>query len=323
MNYLLTGGAGFIGSHLTDALLAREDSVTLLDNLSTGSQDNIAHVLDDPRVIFHHGSILDEHLVRTLVDQADVVVHLAAAVGVQLIVEQPLESMITNIRGTEVVLEACADHERKVVVASTSEIYGKNSSGPLDEEADRILGPTTKSRWSYSTSKAVDEILATNYAKVRGTPAIVVRLFNCVGPRQTGRYGMVVPRFVRQALEGEPISVYGNGEQSRCFCHVHDTVAGIISLMDHPDAIGKVYNVGNAEEISINDLAAKVVEMAGSDSATTHIPYDVAYEEGFEDMERRVPNLERIRALTGWEPTIDLTQTIADVIAYERSKEAR
>lgn len=322
MRYLITGGAGFIGSHLADALLERDDSVTLLDNLSTGSERNIAHIRDHPDLTFQLGSILDDHLVRGLVDSHDVVVHLAAAVGVQLIVEKPLESMITNIRGSEVVLEACADKERKVVVASTSEIYGKNSGGPLHEESDRILGSTFKARWSYSTSKAVDEILAHTYHTDRGLPSIVVRLFNCVGPRQTGMYGMVVPRFVRQALTEEPLTVYGDGQQRRSFCHVLDTVAGILSLLDAPEAIGDVFNVGNETEISMNDLAAKVVEMTGSSSSITHVPYEVAYESGFEDMERRLPDISKIKTLTGWEPSRSLDATITDVIAHQRAEQA-
>lgn len=319
MNYLVTGGAGFIGSHLTDALLERGDEVTILDNLSTGSAENIAHLADDARVTLQNGSILDEHLVRTLVDQCDIVVHLAAAVGVHLIVQKPLESMITNIRGTENVLETCADRGRRVLVASTSEIYGKNASGPLAEDADRILGSPFKSRWSYSTAKAVDEILSYQYWRERGTPSIVVRLFNCVGPRQTGRYGMVVPRFVRQALASAPVTVYGDGEQKRCFCHVQDTVAALLLLLDHPESPGTVYNIGNAQEVSINQLAELVIDMTGSLSDVTHIPYEVAYEEGFEDMERRVPDIARITARTGWTPKRSLTETIGDVIAYERS----
>lgn len=319
MKYLVTGGAGFIGSHLADTLSARGDSVTVLDNGSTGNFDNLAHLAEKGLVEIHQGSVLDDHLVRKLVGENDIVVHLAAAVGVQLIVQRPLESLITNIRGTEIVLEACADHGRRVMVASTSEIYGKNTNGPLSEESDRILGSTLKSRWSYSTSKAVDEILAYSFWRERGTPSIVVRLFNCVGPRQTGAYGMVVPRFVRQALAGEDVTVYGDGEQQRCFCHVEDTVRGIVGLLDHADSPGSVYNIGNKEEISINDLAKLVTDMTGSLSRVVHIPYDIAYEDGFEDMERRVPDTSRIRALTGWEPSRTLKQTVADVIAYERS----
>lgn len=320
MRYLITGGAGFIGSHLADSLLARDDRVIILDNFSTGDAENIAHLAGDSRVAIHGGSILDEYLVRDLVADSDVVVHLAAAVGVRLIVEQPLESMITNIRGTETVLTACADNGRKVLIASTSEIYGKNSAGPLHEEADRILGSPFKSRWSYSTSKAVDEILAHNYWREKGIHSIVVRLFNCVGPRQTGSYGMVVPRFARQALAGEDITVFGTGDQRRCFCHVKDTVRALILLLDDANTAGEVYNVGNQEEISMNRLADLMVEMTGSTSAITHVPYDVAYEVGFEDMERRVPDITKIRDAVGWEPTFTLEQTISDVLAFERGR---
>jgi UDP-glucose 4-epimerase len=246
-------------------------------------------------------------------------VHLAAAVGVRLIVEKPLESLITNIRGTEIVLDAAAETGRKILVASTSEIYGKNVSGPLHEEADRILGSPFKARWSYSTAKAVDEILARAFWRDRGLPSIVVRLFNCVGPRQTGEFGMVVPRFVRQALAGEDITVYGDGEQRRCFCHVLDTVGALVSLLDHPGAVGDVFNVGAGHELSMNELAERVIAAAGSSSRIVHISYDEAYEEGFEDMERRVPDLSKIRALTGWEPALGLDRIIGDVIAFERA----
>ena len=320
MNYLITGGAGFIGSHLADALLAREDRVTLVDNLSTGRLDNVRHLVDAGQAELVEASILDEGLIRKYVADADVVVHLAASVGVQLIVDRPLESLLNNIRGTEVILEACAEAGTKVLVASTSEIYGKNAQGPLHEDADRILGSPFVARWSYSTSKAVDEILAHAYWRERGTPSIVVRLFNTVGPRQTGAYGMVVPRFVGQALRGKPLTVYGTGTQRRCFCHVHDVVAALMALLDHPDAVGSVFNIGAPNETTMEELARRVIEMTGSDSSLVHVPYEVAYEEGFEDMERRVPDISRIGNLTGWQPTRSLEDILDDVIAYERSE---
>lgn len=320
MNHLITGGAGFIGSHLADRLAARGDHIILLDNLSTGRVGNVAHLLGDGRVELVQMSILDEALVRKHVADADVVVHLAASVGVQLIVQHPLESLLNNIRGTEVILDACADAGTKVLVASTSEIYGKNAQGPLHEDADRILGSPFVARWSYSTAKAVDEILANAYWRERGTPSIVVRLFNTVGPRQTGDYGMVVPRFVGQALRGEPLTVYGTGTQRRCFCHVHDTVAALMALLDHPDAVGSVFNIGAPNETTMEDLARTVIEMTGSVSTITYLPYDVAYEEGFEDMERRVPDISRIGNLTGWQPQRSLADILADVIAHARTE---
>jgi UDP-glucose 4-epimerase len=313
-DYLITGGAGFIGSHLADALIARGDGVIVLDNLSTGSLGNIAHLLDRPRVSFYEGSILKQDVVKELVSRSDGVVHLAASVGVRLVIERPLESLINNIRGTEIVLEVCAEFGRKVLVASTSEIYGKNGHEPLAEDADRILGSPFKARWSYGTSKAVDEILAYTYWRERGTPSIVVRLFNTVGPRQIGTYGMVVPTFVRQALLGVPITVYGDGEQRRCFCHVQDTVAALLGLLDHPKSFGEVFNVGSEHEVTINELAGLIVEATGSASHVTHIPYDIAYQDGFEDILRRVPNTTKLRTLTGWVPTHSLKQIIADVI---------
>lgn len=319
MRYLITGGAGFIGSHLADRLLARGDSVLALDDLSTGSSRNIAHLSDHPGFRFVQGSILDHPLVAGLVADSDAVVHLAAAVGVRLIVEKPLESLLTNIRGTEIVLDAVAQGGRKVLITSTSEIYGKNASGPLHEDADRILGSPFKARWSYSTAKAVDEILARAYWHDRGVPSIVVRLFNCVGPRQTGEFGMVVPSFVRQALAGQDITVYGDGTQRRCFCHVLDTVGALVAVLDHPGAIGDVFNVGAPHELSMNELAERIVAASGSGSRIVHIPYDEAYEEGFEDMERRVPDIAKIKALTGWEPTLGLEQIIEDAIEFERA----
>ena len=319
MRYLITGGSGFIGSHLSDAITARGDEVVVLDDLSTGRMANVEHLLGTPSFEFVEGSILDPELVRKLVGGVDVVVHLAASVGVQLIVRHPLHSLINNIRGTEVVLEACADEGRKVLIASTSEIYGKNAFGPLREDSDRVLGSPLKSRWSYSTSKAVDEIFAHAYWRERGTPSIVVRLFNTVGPRQTGAYGMVVPRLVGQALRGEPLTVFGSGEQSRCFCYVQDTVDALVRLLDAQGAIGDVFNIGSPEEISINALAQMIVDMTGSGSRVEHIPYDVAYEEGFEDMERRVPDITKISALTGWEPTRPLSEILTNVIEFERA----
>jgi UDP-glucose 4-epimerase len=319
-NFLVTGGAGFIGSHLADALVARGDRVILLDNLSTGSLGNVEHLLDRPEVSFREGSIIDTPLVREVVAEAHAVVHLAASVGVELIVKRPLESLINNIRGTEVVLQACAELGRKVLVASTSEIYGKNIDGQLREDADRILGSPFKARWSYSTAKAVDEILAHAYWREKGTPSIVVRLFNTVGPRQTGAYGMVMPRFVQQALRGDELTVFGDGEQRRCFCHVDDAVAALLGLLDHAGSIGEVFNIGSQREVTINELADLVIRMTESTSGIRRIPYDKAYEEGFEDMERRVPDITKVRELTGWAPSRTLEETIADVIAYEKSK---
>jgi UDP-glucose 4-epimerase len=320
LRYLITGGAGFIGSHLADALVARGDSVVLLDNLSTGRRDNVAHLLSGPRadsVEFVQGSVLDQDLVQEQVAAADVVAHLGASVGVQLIVAKPLESLLNNVRGTEVVLQAAARYNRKVLVTSTSEIYGKNAAGPVREDADRILGSPFVARWAYSTSKAVDEIIAYEYWRERGLPTIVARLFNCAGPRQTGAFGMVVPRFVRQALSGEDLTVYGDGTQSRCFCHVLDTVEGLVCLLDDEGAVGDVFNVGSQNEISIRALAELVAELTGSSSKVRFVPYEEAYEPGFEDMERRLPDINKITALTGWAPTRSLNEIVRDVIAYE------
>ena len=319
MNFLITGGAGFIGSYLADALVARGDAVCLLDDISTGSTRNISHLMEHPQVRFVEGTIMDEELIRRLTTQADVVVHLAASVGVHLIIERPLESLLNNIRGTEIVLEACADAGRKVLIASTSEIYGKNT-GALHEDADRILGSPFVSRWSYSTSKAVDEILAYNYWRTRGTPSIVVRLFNCVGPRQTGEFGMVVPNLVDQALQGRELTVFGDGEQQRSFCHVLDVVTALVALMDHPDAVGDVFNIGARQEVSINGLAQMVIAATGSDARVRHVPYDEAYEPGFEDMQRRFPDITKITTLTGWEPSRSIQQIVDDVVGYERRR---
>lgn len=316
MRYLVTGGAGFIGSHLADALLARGDVVVALDDVSTGSRDNLAHLKDRGDFELVEGTILDTGLVDDLTAKADVIVHLAAAVGVRLIVERPLDSLITNIRGTEIVLDSANRHRRRILLTSTSEIYGKNANGPLNEEADRIIGSPYVARWSYSTAKAVDEILAHAYWRERGLETIVVRLFNCVGPRQTGEYGMVVPTFVRQALAGEPISVHGTGRQRRCFCHVHDTVGALLALLDNPQSPGQAYNVGALNEISIDDLARLVIAKTRSDSELVLIPYETAFESGFEDMERRVPDIGRISRLTGWEPRRTLDDILDDVIDH-------
>jgi nucleoside-diphosphate-sugar epimerase len=319
VNYLITGGAGFIGSHLADRLIARNDSVVALDDLSTGSVENVGHLKDEPRFRLEHGSILDPDIVRRLTAETDAVVHLAAAVGVKLIVERPLESFITNIRGTQIVLEAAAESGRKILVTSTSEIYGKNTSGPLHEDADRILGSPLKSRWSYSAAKAADEMFANAYWRERGTPTIIVRLFNTVGPRQTGEFGMVVPRFVRQALHDEDLTVYGDGTQRRCFCHIADVVDALVGVIDHPEAVGGVFNVGSQSEITIDDLADAVIRMTGSGSGVVHIPYDEAYERGFEDMQRRIPDTTRLRELTGWTPMRSFEEILSDVIAFERA----
>ena len=320
MRVLITGGAGFVGSHLTDLLLARGDQVTVLDDLSTGRHDNIRDHIGDPKFEFILGSILNEALVDDAVRRSDVVLHLAAAVGVELIVGRPLESLATNIRGSEIVLEKCHKYGRKVLVTSTSEIYGKNDSDLLSEEDDRILGSPLKTRWSYSEAKAIEEVLAYSYWKEKGLPTVIVRLFNTVGPRQVGFYGMVVPRFVEQALKGQPITVYGDGTQRRCFGHVADITAALVGLIDSREAEGQVFNVGAQEEISIADLAQRVIDQLGSSSPIVKITYDEAYEEGFEDMPRRRPDTAKIKALLGWEPQRGLDQIIDDVAADIRSR---
>lgn len=318
MRALITGGAGFIGSHLADRLLERGDQVLLLDDLSTGRLSNIEHLQGNPDAEFVLGSILNADLVDHVVSRVDVVYHLAAAVGVNLIVEKPLESLMTNIRGTETVVEKAHKYDKRILVTSTSEIYGKNTSDSLSEDDDRILGSPLKSRWSYSEAKAIDEILAYTYWREKGLETVIVRLFNTVGPRQTGSYGMVVPRFVSQALRNEAITVFGDGAQTRCFCYVGDVVSGLVALSEHPEAFGKVFNLGGVEEISISDLATRVIERSGSSSEVEFIPYDVAYEEGFEDMERRVPNNSRARELVGFAPTASLDDIIDQVIADQK-----
>ena len=322
MRVLITGGAGFVGSHLTDLLLARGDQVLVLDDLSTGRHDNIRSHIGDPNFEFMLGSILNEALVDDAVRRADAVLHLAAAVGVELIVGRPLESLATNIRGSEIVLEKCHKYGRKVLVTSTSEIYGKNDSDLLSEDDDRILGSPLKTRWSYSEAKAIEEVLAYSYWREKGLPAVIVRLFNTVGPRQVGFYGMVVPRFVEQALAGKPITVYGDGTQRRCFCHVADVSQALIGLLDSREAEGQVFNVGASTEISIADLATTIIDQLGSSSPIVKVSYDEAYEEGFEDMPRRVPNTARINALLGWAPQRSLDQIIDDVAADIRARHA-
>ena len=318
--YLITGGAGFIGSHLVEALLGRGDEVSVLDSLYTGRLSNLSRVMNEPRMQFTQGSVLDELAVDEAVRGSDVVVHLAAAVGVKLIVEQPLYSLTTNIKGAIAVLEAAHRYRRKVMVASSSEIYGKNNADRLTEQADRILGSPAVARWAYSTSKAVDEILSYAYHRERELPTIVVRLFNTVGPRQSPAYGMVIPRLVRQALRGEPLTVYGDGSQTRCFCHVADVVDALVRLLDEPSAIGDVFNVGSSHEISIKELAQFIVERTSSSSQIVQLPYDVAYEVGFEDMARRVPDTAKVANLTGWRATRSVGEILDDVIAEVRSE---
>lgn len=319
MRTLITGGAGFIGSHLADQLVARGDRVILLDNLSTGRYENIEHLLGRADAEFVLGSILNADLVDDLVSRCDRVFHLAAAVGVELIVEKPLESLQTNIRGSEIVFEKAHKYTKTILVTSTSEIYGKNTTDKLHEDDDRIIGSPLKSRWSYSEAKAIDEILAYTYWRAKGLPATIVRLFNTVGPRQTGRYGMVIPRFVQQALLGEAVTVFGDGSQTRCFCHVTDVVDALIALIEHPESYGRVFNLGGDEEISIFELANRIVDRVASHSKIRLVPYDEAYEAGFEDMERRVPDTTRIRELIGFRPQRSLDAIIDDVIAYHRA----
>jgi len=317
---LVTGGAGFIGSHLVDALLERGDSVVIFDDLSTGRHENVRHLANNPQVEFIQDSILRAAVVDEAMKDVDRVFHLAAAVGVNLIVQRPLDSLAINVRGSDIVLEKCHKYGRKVLVTSTSEIYGKNTSDALNEEDDRILGSPLKSRWSYSAAKSIEEVLAYGYWAEKGLPTVIARLFNTVGARQVGQYGMVVPRFVDQALRNAPITVYGDGTQTRCFCHVTDCVSALIGLMEHRDAEGRAFNVGNAQEISMLDLAATIRDQLGSTSEITLVPYEQAYEPGFEDMQRRRPDISRINELLGWEPTMTLDQVIKDVSADLRSR---
>ncbi|HYL84943.1 MAG TPA: GDP-mannose 4,6-dehydratase [Candidatus Angelobacter sp.] len=321
MRYLITGGAGFIGSHLAERLLDRGDYVVLLDNLSTGSVENIRHLKSSGRMDYHLDNIENRQLLAELVDDAEVIVHLAAAVGVKLIVESPVRTIETNVNGTQLILEAASKKKKLVLTASTSEVYGKNTNVPFTEDADLVLGPTTKGRWSYAASKALDEFLALSYWKEKKLPVIVARLFNTVGPRQTGRYGMVLPNFVKSALDNRPISIYGTGKQSRCFCDVRDTVEGLIRLMDSGKAVGEVVNVGNTEEITIEGLAHRVKERTRSSSSIEYVPYDQAYEPGFEDMMRRVPSVEKLQALTGFRPRTSLNEIIDRVTAFFQNKD--
>ncbi len=318
MKALITGGAGFIGSHLADLLLERGHQVLLLDDLSTGSHRNIEHLVGRPDVEFVLGSILNADLLDDCVARSDTVFHLAAAVGVQLIVEKPLESLATNLRGSELVFEKAHKYGTRILITSTSEIYGKNTSDRLGEEDDRILGSPLKSRWSYSEAKAIDEILAYTYWRQKGLRSVIVRLFNTVGPRQTGHYGMVIPRFVNQALRGEAITVYGDGAQQRCFCHVGDIVRALVDLIEHEEAYGRVFNLGGTEEVSIMELAERVIARTGSSSGVRVIPYDEAYEAGFEDMQRRVPDTTRAHDLVGFRPTHSLDDIIDAVVADQR-----
>ena len=314
MKYLITGGAGFIGSHLAERLIARGDQVVVFDDLSTGSAINLSGIKE--KITFHEGNILKKEIIDKLVSESDYVVHLAAALGVLNIVNKPLESLRTNLQGSEVVLEACDKYRKPVLIASTSEIYGKNDKVPLNEEDDRHIGHPLKSRWSYSEAKAVDESLAYFYYLENKLPIRIVRFFNTVGPRQVGHYGMVVPRFVSAALNNEPLSVYGSGDQIRCFCHVDDAVRALLLVMDSEKAVGEVFNVGNNQQISIMELAKKVIELTGSSSTVEKIAYEKAYPEGFEDMQRRVPNISKIKQVLGWTPQIDLDQIIKDIAAF-------
>ncbi len=316
--YLVTGGAGFIGSHLVDALVARGDRVIALDNLATGRLQNLDLASDHPNFRFVHGSVLDALLVDELVREVDCVVHLAAAVGVKLIIEQPLRSFITNIRGTEIVLDAAHRYRRKVFLASTSEVYGKNNSDALDETADRLMGSTSIARWAYSTAKSVDEVLGFAYHKERGLDVVIARFFNTVGPRQTAAYGMVIPTLVDQAVAGKPLTVHGSGRQTRCFCHVKDTVMAVLALLADGRATGDVFNVGSSDEIAIDELAGRIVAAAESASTIRLVPYAEVYERDFEDMLRRVPDTGKLRALTGWRPTRTLTDILEESIVEAR-----
>ena len=319
MQALITGGAGFIGSHLAEALLDAGHHVRILDNLSTGSMTNIVHLKGRPGFIYHLDSVDNEPLLAELIDGADVVFHFAAAVGVKLIVEQPVHTIETNVHGTEVVLKHANKKKKLVVLASTSEVYGKSEAVPFREDADLVLGATAKHRWAYACSNAIDEFLALAYWKERKLPVIIVRFFNTVGPRQTGQYGMVIPNFVQQALAGKPITVFGDGTQSRSFTHVADVVWALMALVNEPNAIGQVINIGNTQEVTMRALAERVRTLAGSSSPIRLIPYDEAYESGFEDMPRRLPDLSKIRAMIGYQPRYTLDDILRHVIEYFRA----
>jgi UDP-glucose 4-epimerase len=318
MRVLITGGAGFIGSHLSEAYLGRGDEVFALDDLSTGSIDNIRHLRSHPRFHYTIESVHHAPTVAELVDQCDVVFHLAAAVGVRLIVESPVRTIETNVHGTEVVLAQANKKKKKVLIASTSEVYGLSTDVPFREDGSLVLGPTSKGRWSYACSKAIDEFLALAYWRERRLPTLIARLFNTVGPRQTGQYGMVVPTFVKQALTGRPITIHGDGTQSRCFTDVGDVVGALVGLMDHPGAVGEVFNVGSSEEVTIQSLAERVQALTGSTSEIIHIPYEKAYGEGFEDMPRRVPDISKVQALIGYQPRKTLDEILLGVIDFFR-----
>jgi UDP-glucose 4-epimerase len=320
MKALITGGAGFIGSHLAERLLESGSRVLALDDLSTGAMANIEHLIGQPGFEYRVGTVMDEPLVGELVDRCDVTVHLAAAVGVRLIVEQPVHTIETNVHGTEVVLNAVARKRKPVLIASTSEVYGKSTDTPFREDSDLVLGPTLHSRWAYACSKALDEWLALAYFREKKVPVTIVRLFNTVGPRQTGRYGMVLPRFAAQAVSGQPITVFGSGEQSRCFGHVRDAVEAITRLIAEPKARGQVFNIGSAEEVTINQLAERVRAAANSKSEIVHVPYDEAYAEGFEDMPRRVPDCSKLERTVGFKPATPLSRIIEDVLAHARQQ---
>jgi UDP-glucose 4-epimerase len=319
---LVTGGAGFIGSHLCEALLGRGDQVSVIDDFSTGRIENVAHLQEDDAFQLTVGSVLDLPLLESLVKKADVIFHLAAVVGVQKIIEEPVDTIEINVLGSHNVLNLAARHRKLCLVASTSEVYGKSRKYPFVEDDDAVYGPTTKSRWSYACSKAIDEFLALAYHHEQGLPVVIARLFNTTGPRQTGRYGMVLPRFVDQALRGQPITVFGDGRQTRCFADVSDVVRALLLLMEHPGAVGQVFNVGNPEEISIGDLAKLVRKLAASDSEIRLIPYDEAYEPGFEDMERRVPSIEKLSRMVGFKPKLKLRQIAIRIIESKRQESA-
>ena len=319
-NILITGGAGFIGSHLSELLLADAHHVVAMDDLSTGSLDNIQHLDSNPEFQFVRETIMNSQVLDRLASDADTIIHLAAAVGVKLIVENPVRTITTNIMGTEAVLSAANRYGCKVLIASSSEVYGKGVRVPFREDDDRLMGSTSHSRWSYAASKAVDEFLGLAYHQQYGLPVVILRFFNTVGPRQTGRYGMVVPRFVRQALLGQPLTVFGDGMQSRCFADVADVSSAVVKLMDHPAAVGSVYNIGSTEEITIRDLAERVIDMIGSQSEIQYVPYDQAYAPGFEDMRRRVPSLDRISNLIGYHPKYTLNDILKKLLSKKNDR---